>query len=174
MLTGADIWRIASSLQVPPASFLRAVPCEDGTGFALDTTTRRWHAALARNNSKERTTACAFLMQLDATARCGLGELRPRSCQLFPVTQTHALISIHDQGLCSCRSWSLGDLDLSHERLLLERIAAEQQRYADVIGGWNALVAQAKQGSQFTLTHFGDHLIKVYDALDASKERGAA
>ena len=172
-LTGADIWRIATTLQVPPASFVRAVPAEDDTGFALDTTTRRWHAALARNSRKDRATPCIFLMQLGDTARCSLGELRPLSCQLFPTTETHGLICIQDQSFCACRSWSLGDLDLSYERQLLEQEAAEQQRYAAVIRDWNALVAQAKTGSQFTLSHFGDHLLAAYESFHAAEQRGA-
>ena len=161
--TGADIWRIATHLQVPPESFLRAIPSPTGASdaFILDSTRQPLHAALARRSQKARAD-CIFLMQLgERAARCGLGELRPLSCHTFPAVGAPDMISIDETQMCTCRIWSLADLDRPHISTLLRQTDHEQQQYRAVIAAWNALVDNASAGTRFSFGDFCDYVVSA-------------
>lgn len=172
--TGGDIWRIATQLQVPPERFLRSIPAEaaapDGVLLAPDA--QPIHLALARRAVKGRQAACVFLMQIgDDVARCGLGELRPLPCQAFPGRGVGGALTISDQHGCTCRAWSLADLDRPVVTALLEQEAAEREQDQRIILAWNGQVVAAP-GTTYSLADFCRYLMHAY-ATEAAGE-GAA
>lgn len=173
--TGADICRIATQLQVPPESFLRAIPAPESAtnAFILDSTRQPLYAALARRSQKARAD-CIFLMQLgERAARCGLGALRPLSCQAFPAVGAPGMLSVDEDQICTCRTWSLADLDRPHVSALLRQATHEQRQYEAVIASWNALVDDAPANTRFSFGDFCRYVVAASGALfdEAKDER---
>ncbi len=171
VVTGADIARIATTLDVPPESFLRMVPAASGEeGFALDGSAQRFHMALARRSGKSTTTGCLFLIHVDDTvARCGLGSLRPRACQAFPATGSEHVVNISTDALCSCRTWTIANLDRGRARALLGRWNHEQERYHQLVRDWNAQV-QAQGKGRFTFSDFCRYVLDAYKQGEVDTE----
>ena len=162
--TGGDIWRIATQLQVPPESFVRTIPAapaaHDGVLFAPDG--QPMHLALARRAVKGRQAACVFLMQIrEDVARCGLGDLRPLPCQAFPGSEAGGVLAVSAHHGCTCRAWSLADLDRPVVTALLEREAAERDLDRRLIHEWNRQVA-ADPGAAHSLADFCGYLMRAY------------
>jgi Fe-S-cluster containining protein len=155
VLSGADIWRIAGRLQVPPTSFLRAVaaPPDADDAFALDQTPQRWRAALARSADRGSAT-CIFLVQPNGAARCGLGAGRPLPCRHFPAVLAGDVVSVPADMSCSCHTWSLADLDIARERETLQQAEAEGRQHRDLVARWNALIAAGAPSMRRTLEDF--------------------
>ena len=105
-VTEADVSRITTAMALPRHS----VVMETGTGDVL-----------ARTED-----GCRFLLELpDGLRRCGLGELRPMACRTFPCSLRDGLVVVDRDEDCTCRAWSLADVDAREERALLEQAAAE-------------------------------------------------
>ena len=163
--TGGDIWRIATQLQVPPERFLRTIPAEEAAatdGVLLAPGAQPIHLALARRAVKGRQAACVFLMQIgDDVARCGLGELRPLPCQAFPGRGVGGALTISDQHGCTCRAWSIADLDRPAVAALLEQEAAERDLDQRLVHAWNEHVAAAA-GASYSVADFCRYLMHAY------------
>jgi Fe-S-cluster containining protein len=158
--TGGDIWRIATSLDVPPESFLRTIPAEPSAddSLLLAPDGPPLHLALARRPVKGRQATCVFLMQIrDDVARCGLGALRPLPCRTFPATGADGVLCVSEQHGCTCRAWSLADLDRPVVAPLLEQEAAERALDRRLIQAWNQRVASAA-----SLAEFCRYLMQAY------------
>ena len=163
--TSADIWRIATSLQIAPESFLRPIPAHDHpeSAFALDRTGRLFHAALVRRSLKGGAAACVFLLQLGSqAARCGLGSLRPTTCQSFPATGSPGMVRVDDQHPCTCRAWTLADLDRAQISELLRQDTSERQGYHASILAWNAQVGAAPGERGFSFGDFCHFMMSTY------------
>ncbi len=175
--TGGDVWRIATQLQVPPDSFLRTIPAEPGAedGVLLEPNGRRVHVVLARRALKGRQAACVFLMQLrDEVARCGLGDLRPLSCQAWPAVWATGAVRLDANHVCTCRAWSLADMDREAARLLLEQEAAEREVDRRIIAEWNVQVEAAPHPT-YRLTDYCDYLMRAYSVrMSGTSTEGAA
>ncbi|WP_369199222.1 hypothetical protein [Streptomyces sp. PU-14G] len=82
LVTGADIVRISRTIALEPWHFTQAAPAaaNDPTGVVLDNARRRVNVRLAN-----AAHGCVFhVVTLEGTGRCGLGELAPLSCRMFP------------------------------------------------------------------------------------------
>jgi len=89
-LTGADVVRIATALEIAPLTFV-ALAFAAERDRAADTFTthdhRRARLVLARRPEPDGHTACVFLLALGSGRRlCGLGALAPTACRLHPAT----------------------------------------------------------------------------------------
>lgn len=175
--TGADIWRIATTLQVKPETFLRTIsaPAHDADAFLLDTMTHPLHIALARRVAKGGAAACIFLVQLgDHTARCGLGTLRPMVCHTFPAVGTLDIQCADDAQHCTCRTWTVADIDRGSVRAIGAQEAEERQHYRATIREWNALVSAAPAGTRFAFADFCQYIVAAYStSQSAATTRGA-
>jgi Fe-S-cluster containining protein len=163
--SGADIWRIATRLDVPPESFLRPIPAPPAAddAIALAPPHPPVRAALARRALKGRVSACVFLMQVDGrAARCGLGGLRPLSCRAFPAAGAGGAVRVGDDLPCDCRAWSLADLDRQHVSALLRQAEHERERYRAVIHEWNALAVAPS--ARVSFGDFCRYLLAAYSA----------
>jgi Fe-S-cluster containining protein len=145
VVTGRDVWRIARALDAPPHTFLVyfASPEPRRDAFALDHSDRRFRLALAKHAPKRKGAlpSCVFLLRTrQGQHRCGLGELRPRVCKTFPCTMSSGMLHVSDGGACSCRRWSLADVDLADEIPLVRERQADAEEYCDVVARWNEQV----------------------------------
>ncbi len=85
-VTGADIVRISRTLAVEPWLFTQTAPAavDDPGGIVLDKGRRRVTLTLAN-----AAHGCVFLLRTASGASCcGLGDLAPVSCRLFPADPT--------------------------------------------------------------------------------------
>jgi Fe-S-cluster containining protein len=147
--TGDEIVRIARTLDAPPWTFTTAVPAEPaGDAFALDRTALRYRAALSKLPADAAGERCIFLVRLsEGTARCGLGESRPRPCHTLPTTG------------CTCGAWSPGDVDSAS----LAAESRSRSEYASFVTAWNAYVGAA--GAElFAYPDFCRFLLERYAA----------
>jgi Fe-S-cluster containining protein len=166
--TGRDVWRIARGLDVPLRSFLvyfeSAVERRDA--FHLDRSGRRFRLALARQPARRTGAApCIFLLHTrQRHHRCALGSLRPLLCRSYPANVADGIVRLDAEG-CTCRSWSLADVDIAGERALVAERQAEAEEYCRVVAAWNAgLPADPAEGS----VDFGaycEYLLTTYDSV---------
>lgn len=164
--TGADVWRIARSLGVPPTAFLRFFESREGRrdAFALDQSARRFRLMLARRPGREapERRPCTFLLKTRSGARrCALGSARPLVCRSFAAELLEGvLVARRDPG-CRCGPWTLADLDAVADRALVERRQADAARYVALVEAWNGL---AVAGEPAGFERFCEFLLAAYDA----------
>jgi len=163
--TGRDVWRITQALGVPPWSFLiyfvTREPRRDA--FVLDHSGRAFRLALAKGPSRRKQPPCVFLMKTrDGAHRCGLGDLRPSVCRAFPTEVADGLICVRPDSGCTCRVWSLADVDLAEERALVEQRQANAEEYCQVVAGWNAHVEAAGAEARFDFLDYCRFLMQAY------------
>jgi Fe-S-cluster containining protein len=167
--TGRDVWRISRRWGAPPWSFLvyfeTRVPRRDA--FALDRSSRRFRLALAKHPEFRRDDrpGCAFLVRTrTGEHRCGLGELRPSGCRVFPLESREGVVGVQANHGCSCRAWSLADIDTSTERPLLEQRLAESEAYCAAVARWNVEVAALPEEEARHFPEYCEYLLEVYDS----------
>jgi Fe-S-cluster containining protein len=163
-LTGDEIVRVARTLDTPPWTFTIAVPTADAAddAFALDHSTLRYRAALTKLPDGAERERCIFLLRLsDGTARCGLGESRPAPCRSFPSELHEGELRVSAAG-CTCRDWSLDDIDVESDRALLLAESHARAEYAGLVRNWNAHVAAATVSEPFAYQDFCRFLLDQY------------
>jgi hypothetical protein len=156
--------RLARTLDAPPWTFTvalaAATPGDDA--FALDATSTRYRAALARIPEQEPRRRCIFLLRVsDGSARCGLGDARPIPCHAFPSELHDDTLRVSAAG-CTCQAWSLDDVDAGADRalLVLERDAG--RNYALLVAGWNAFVASRPLDEPYSYADFCRFIMAQY------------
>jgi hypothetical protein len=167
--TGRDVWRIARTLNAPPWSFLIYFPSREPRrdAFALDRSGRTFRLALAKGASRRTKSPppCIFLLRTrGAYHRCGLGDLRPAVCRAFPSELVDGVLCMRPDSGCTCREWSLADVEIGEE---WERIATRQREggeYFEVVARWNERVAAAPDAAGFSFPDFCTYLLETYDA----------
>lgn len=171
LLSGRDIWRIARSLDLPPATFIvyfeMSRPTRDS--FALDQSGRTFRLALAKQKTRRRKNPppCIFLMKTrSGHHRCGLGSLRPQVCHSFPIERVGGVLCIPGETDCTCRDWSLADVDMDEESREVDSRQAGFEEYSGVVAQWNRTVTTSSEGSVFTFLQFCDFLLAEYDRID--------
>jgi len=170
--TGFDIWRISQELQVAPWTFTRAVAAEAAPdAFALDGSERRFRLALQKVTKGSRGLApCVFLLRLNGgTARCGLGEMRPAPCQSFPSLMVDGRVYVRNDGGCSCRTWSLAEIDVQRESDLLASEQKAQETYCRVIANWNQFAVRYPSDSALDYRDFCRFLLDIYTELSRAQ-----
>jgi Fe-S-cluster containining protein len=170
-VTGADVARIAQTLKLAPAQFVQALPLPSANprlGFRLSQGGEVLHLALRKQRARVKLKPCVFLLSVgDGRKLCGLGELRPAQCQMFPVLPGGAF-GADDiaprlyQGAGCWRTWHLGELDLGAESagLLAQRRA--QEVYAQHVAAWNQHIAHQPEAFTAKLEHFLAFLMNRY------------
>jgi Fe-S-cluster containining protein len=179
--SGYDVFRIASALDIRPAQFLTLaeVPAaasndapQAGDGgltewFILDTSERRFELALAKTADPRRYGGCTFLITTNGGVhRCGLGELKPAVCAVYPSVVRDELVHVQNNENACWRRWSVAELDVDAER---ERHRESERRlaeYRQVVAEWNAKVrAQcARAGGEYarSFQDFCNYLENAY------------
>ncbi len=173
--TGRDVWRVARTLDIPPWSFLVVFPSPTPRrdAFLLDQSGRQFRLAFAKRATRHTKTPppCIFLLRTrQGHHRCGLGDLRPLVCKTFPCAVTDGVLSVQDGADCTCRDWSLTDVDIEEERTLIAERQADSEEYCAIVARWNAQVSAAPPDVAFDFPTYCDHILAVYDALAPSGE----
>jgi Fe-S-cluster containining protein len=170
--TGRDVWRISRALDTPPWAFVRYFPSPSARGdaFALDQSEQRYRLALAKGASRRKQPPCIFLMRTrNGHHRCGLGDLRPASCKAFPSDLFGGVLCTRNDGGCTCRTWSVLDVDVAEEAELVVRREEEAAEYRGLVAEWNRLVSEAEPGATADFFDFCRFVVEAYDALAASE-----
>lgn len=144
IITGQDMWRIAQAMEVAPWDFTmycEAVP-RAADGFQLVYGGPLYQVVLAKRGEVRTTGApCLFLWKLaDGHHQCGLGVLRPLACQSYPSLLVDGMVCV-DSRACTCRQWSVLDVDREYEKALLEQRLRETAEYHDIVTLWNQSLA---------------------------------
>lgn len=164
IVTGLDVWRIARALDLAPWDFTRYGAAVEGAadGFQLAPGGPLYQIYLAKRGPVGPQGApCLFLWQLaDGHAQCGLGALRPRACQSYPALLLDGVLCV-DGASCTCRRWSLTDLDQARELALAETFLAEGAEYAGLVAAWNAALTPGSGERGYV--EFCRHLMAEYD-----------
>lgn len=164
--TGLDMWRIATTLRVPPWAFTEPVsaPEDAPDGLALDGSDRRFRVALAKRSPKrKRPASCVFLIHLaDGSARCALGELRPSPCHSFPSMLINGVLYLMNDGGCNCHTWSLSEVDIEQETALVMKELRAKEVYYRVVFNWNDYVGYAAGEEGFSYPDFCRYLLDIY------------
>jgi len=162
IVSGRDLWRIATVLEVPPWDVTVYAPAEAGAldAFRLEPDGPGYQVVLAKRGRVTRRGApCIFLWKLgDGHAQCGLGANRPLVCQAYPATLVDGLLNVDGRG-CSCRRWSVVDLDAERDTALLRTARREVDEYCRIVAAWNA--GLARRGPR-TYRDFCDHVMAAY------------
>ena len=169
--SGRDVWRIARALEAPPWTFLRVMgsPERRPDAFRLAPSGPSYRLVLAKQPSRRTKTMppCIFLTRTPSGHhRCGLGDLRPRSCATFPSELVEGVLCVRNDGGCTCRTWTLADVDLVEETQRVEVRQAEAVEYHRVVAAWNAHVAAEAPPEGFEFPIYCDYVLDAYDALD--------
>jgi Fe-S-cluster containining protein len=140
-VTGGDLVRIAQSMQLSAEDFVTACRVADeGSGtFVLDPQGSRYALTLAKRPFPDPSAApCVFLLHTnDRHGLCGLGDLRPAQCRVFPSYLADEFVSlVHEPPGC-VRTWSYGDVDLEEERRRIVQTRAEEAEHCAAVEEWN-------------------------------------
>jgi Fe-S-cluster containining protein len=171
LVTGRDVARIAGALHTQPATFLIyfSSPQPTHDSFYLAPEGVPYRLALAKGASARKNTSppCIFLVRTrDKHHRCGLGDLRPMTCQTFPLETAGGQVYVTEETGCTCRAWNLADSELADERPMLARRVDEYAEYCAMLQGWNGMVAQLDEGVSLQFEHFCAYLMRWYEMQD--------
>jgi Fe-S-cluster containining protein len=140
IVTGLDMWRISQALDLAPWEFTMYTDAVEGApdAFQLEPGGRPFQVILAkRGEVGPHGAPCIFLWKLaDGHAQCGLGALRPLVCLSYPAVLVDDMLRV-EGGHCTCRRWSLLDLDAGRELALIEQLLAEAAAYGEMVAAWN-------------------------------------
>jgi Fe-S-cluster containining protein len=173
--TGRDVWRIARALEVPPWSFLRYFPTSQPVddAFALDAGDRRYRLLLGKRESRKKQPPCIFLTRTrHGHHRCGLGELRPAVCRSFPADLVGGVLCMANDLGCTCRTWTMVDVEVDEARAAVLRREAEAAEYRSLVAEWNRRIALGRPGQETDFFAYCDFLIDAYDALAVREGAG--
>lgn len=175
--TGRDIWRITAALQAPPWTYtvyFQSPPRPDS--FILDRSGMHFRVALSkgRTRRKKGPPPCIFLLKTRAGHhRCGLGDLRPQVCRSFPSEMVSGVLCLRNDGGCTCRVWSLSDVDITEETERVQTRVTEFHEYCRVVQDWNRRVMSAPPDVTYDYYEFCDFVLQTYAALDSGLESRA-
>lgn len=170
IISGRDLWRLSRTLDLAPWLFTRYCEAVDRApdGFLLEPAGPRYQIVLAKRGAIGSAGApCIFLWKLaDGHAQCGLGALRPSVCQSYPAYLSEGLLCT-DSSACTCRRWSLVDLDPQQAAASVAQTLAEAEAYAQVVATWNEQAARA--GRPYTYREFCAYLLDLYDQREGGR-----
>jgi Fe-S-cluster containining protein len=156
------VWRISQTLELPPWGFTRYTDAQSSAelSFALDQSERRYKIVLAKQAGD---AACVFLWRTpNGHAQCGLGDLRPMACKVYPATLIDGILCVGESAGCTCRVWALAHFDLEEEERQMRSAEHERAEYALIVRRWNDLVQRGAADRQFSYIEFCNYLLNVY------------
>jgi hypothetical protein len=177
-VTGADIVRISRTLAVEPWRFTQTAPAavDEPGGIVIDKGRRRVTLTLAN-----AAHGCVFLVKTASGASyCGLGDVAPLSCRLFPYDPTTGdpptdgppaadpptdgpataePITGHPSG-CRCPERTQPNLED------LRSWAADQAHWYETVARWNRLPIGAA-AAETDIRDFQRYLLEAHAAREA-------
>ena len=148
-VTGADLVRIAKGLAVEPWHLVESLPAGDDDPTAISLGPGRQ----VRLRLPTTTSGCAFLWRTKFGAgRCGLGDLAPAACQVFPAEPRRAAPCVRSEPGCVCRQWTDDDLDPDELEEPVRAAHQELVEWYDAVSRWNA--GQRQEDRDVELSEF--------------------
>ncbi|GAA3637781.1 hypothetical protein GCM10022420_008810 [Streptomyces iranensis] len=141
-VTGADLVRIARTLALEPWHFTQTAPAaaDDPTGVVLDNARRRVTLRVAN-----AAHGCVFhIRTLQGTGRCGLGDLAPASCRMFPALPGKGATRTGGEAVEEVRGGTGPRLDEEQLAEAERQWAADRDHWFELIARWNALAEKAE------------------------------
>ena len=170
VINGADMARIARTLELSPLDFTLYTPAHPTSvaTFRLRADGEAFEVLLSKRQiPNQATTPCVFLWQLaDGYQQCGLGALQPLACQVYPNLLVDNLLVVESQH-CSCRRWSLVDMDVARESKLLIDYLTDTAEYIKVLNAWNAQLTNQLRSYQ----DFCDFVLEAYGFFDLQEDK---
>jgi len=112
---------------------------------------------------------CVFLVRTpNGVGRCGLGDLAPVSCRVFPVDPAGGDQASRHNPECGCREWTEQEPGPEQRAEALGVWAADRDHWYEVITRWNALAASSDP--RLGMEDFQRYLLEA----QAAREIGAA
>lgn len=169
IVSGRDVWRISQALELMPWQFTLYTEAVDGApdAFSLEWGGPFFQMVLSKQNEVgPRGAACIFLWKLaDGHAQCGLGGLRPLPCLTYPSVIADGLLRV-ESTTCSCRRWTVSDVDEGRERSLLTQMLEEAAEYSEIIARWNKGLQTSADSA--TYREFCTYVIDEYQRRDVA------
>lgn len=169
-LSGFDVWKIATALQMSPSQFAVLAQEEEPSpvGFRLDSTKTTFSLVLDKRPGPDGVQQCIFLMNLSGgCGRCGIYPHRPAACRVFPAHLYHGAVAFRDNIVCPDGSWNIAGIDLPAWRKALLRSHMEWAIYAAVVSRWNEQARQTPRDETRTPAQYYTFLLDRYDRLAA-------
>jgi Fe-S-cluster containining protein len=167
-VTGRDLWRIVRDMHLQPAEFLRFFESPEAAPGRFLLTPRGPYCTLIlakRPLPPPLPAPCVFLVRTnDGQARCGLGDLRPRRCQTYPVTLRGDRVSLINDPQGCVRSWSLEEIEIPEEHRRLGEALGEEAEYQAMVAAWNRRVLEGERDRSFP--EYCAYLLNRYAALE--------
>jgi len=166
VLSGLDLWRIHQAMELMPWQYtLYSDAPEDAVdGFRLVPGGPLFQVVLAKRGEIGQYGApCIFLLKLsDGHAQCGLGALKPTACRAYPAALVDNLLRC-ESSACTCRRWSLLDLDAEQDTSMLNEMLSEMAEYSEIVAAWNNLLHEGHEPRSYH--DFCSYVLAAYDAL---------
>lgn len=131
-----DIARIHRYLHVPVHDFLARYVDEDPKEEPYAFIIRREPIALALLPPGDSDRGCSFLMDIGGHLRCGIYDIRPGTCKVYPFTTEGRVVKHKPDTLCPRRF----DLDEVSAETVRQEIDAYQDawlKHAEFVREWN-------------------------------------
>lgn len=130
-----DIARIQRALQIPVRDFVVRYIDEDPREKPFVFPLRGQPVALALRPPAGRSSGCSFLMQIGPHRRCGIYEIRPTICRIYPFTENKGRIQ-HKRGVLCPRRFDMQRLGPEAIRREIRRYQREWQKHAEFVEEW--------------------------------------
>lgn len=116
---------------------------------------------------------CLFLVTLGARGRCGIYDVRPGVCRVYPTTSWSGIVGVDGGGrYCPPPGWQLRMVDQPLARSRWVEVRAHRALHVAIAGAWNnRLISQKERGSEATFIDFIERVLEAirgeWGSLDA-------
>lgn len=176
-VTGSDIVRVSRALALEPWHVTQTAPAaaDDPTGIVTDGGRRRVNLRLANGPH-----GCVFLLRTSGgLGHCGIGELAPVSCRVFPAHLGESAPAAPGKPTDGVRESTEKDLDQetqeTQETLAEAKRgwAADRDDWFDVVKRWNALPDESGSDDEPDIRVFQRYLLEAYASSEAERAKSA-
>lgn len=131
-----DVARIHRALHIPVHDFLARYVDEDPRERPFAFFIRKQPIALALLPPDGENRGCSFLLDVAGHRRCGIYDIRPGTCRVYPFTDQGNVVK-HKPGTLCPRRFALDEEDSEAIRQEIERYQVEWGIHAGFAAEWN-------------------------------------
>lgn len=131
-----DVARIVRVLNIPIDDLLARYVDEDPRERPYAFMIRRQPIALAMNPPGSKTCGCPFLLQIGDTRRCGIYDIRPGTCRVYPFSRENARV-YHKKGTLCPRRFRTDDEEARRIHLEIDEYQRQWNIHAEFARQWN-------------------------------------
>jgi Fe-S-cluster containining protein len=131
-----DVARIHRALHIPVHDFLARYVDDDPRERPYAFFIRKLPIALALLPPEEKDRGCSFLLDIGGHRRCGIYDIRPGTCRVYPFTDQGNVVK-HKRGTLCPRRFDLDEVDHETIRREIEEYQREWNIHAAFAREWN-------------------------------------